>query len=167
MSNQERWAWNTIGAFCAAFAIHSSIFLKHRQTDAYTHTHTNPFHALLIYKRPYFWVSPIPIISSSALSVLHPAASNQKPDLSASHVWLQHKWMSASFSTVCLGVPRGWNWDLNMLRRFFPPTWGVYKGAIFTSPLYSSPSATHAIPILIRLKMLQNVLHNRSLTLTV
>lgn len=125
----------------------------------HTHTHTNPFHALLIYKRPYFWVSPIPIISSSALSVLHPAASNQKPDLSASHVWLQHKWMSASFSTVCLGVPRGWNWDLNMLRRFFPPTWGVYKD--------SSPSATHAIPILIRLKMLQNVLHNHSLTLTV
>lgn len=92
-----------------------------RQTDAYTH---KPFSCLanIQYKGPYFWVSPIPIISSSALSVLHPAASNQKPDLSASHVWLQHKWMSASFSTVCLGVPSGWNWDLNMLRRSPPPT---------------------------------------------
>lgn len=162
VSNQERLARNIIWAFSAAFTIpeqYKGSYFWGRQMHS--------FHGSLIQRTIFLSQPHSHHLFQCFFFLLHPTASNQKPDLSANHVWLQHKWTSASRTAVCLGVPSSWNWDLNMLRWSFS-TQSVYKGLVFTSSLYIAPLSAlfYAIPILIRWKMLQRVLHNHNLTLT-
>ena len=94
VSTKDRLARNIIWAFSAAFTMPKQykgffLFFKDtwtgRWTQAHTHTHTF-FSFLANIKKHISESAPFPIIICSVLSVLHPTASNQKPDLSANRV---------------------------------------------------------------------------------